>query len=64
MPLNCSQANYDYVILEDAVNLADMLERQGADPRSSPALVVYVKHAHPVSEKTRLDIWSGPILPC
>ena len=29
-----------------------------------PALVVYVKHAHPESEKTRLDTWSGPILPC
>ena len=37
--------------------------RQGTDPRSSPALVVYVKHAHPDSEKTRLDTWSGPILP-
>ena len=45
MPLNCSQANYDYVILEDAVNLADMLERQGADPRSSPALIYNVTMA-------------------
>ena len=36
---------------------------QGTDPRSSPALVVYVKHAHPDSEKTRLDTWSGTIQP-
>ena len=33
--------------------------RQSADPMSSPALIVYVKHAHPVSEKTRLDTWLG-----
>ena len=37
---------------------------QGADPRSSLALVRYVKHAHLDSKKTRLDTWSGPILSC
>ena len=26
---------------------------------SAPVLVVYVKHARPVSERTRLDIWLG-----
>jgi hypothetical protein len=25
--------------------------------------VVYVKHAYPVSKRTRLDTWLGPILP-
>ena len=28
-----------------------------------PSLVVYVKHAHLDSEKTRLDTWSGTIQP-
>ena len=37
--------------------------RQGPDPKSSRALKVHVKHAHSVSENTRLDTWSGPGLP-
>ena len=28
-----------------------------------PVLVVYMKHAHPESEKTRLDTWSGHLPP-
>ena len=35
------------------------LLRQGADQRSSPALIVYVKHARPDSERTRFDTWLG-----
>ena len=30
---------------------------------SASALVVYMKHARPDSEKTRFDTWLGPILP-
>ena len=37
--------------------------RQGSLPGLPPSLVVYVKHAHPDSEKTRLDTWSGTIQP-
>ena len=63
MPLSPFSFNICTTLLVEWIFRVLFCKKETFQRLNLPALVVYVKHAYPVSKRTRLDTWLGPILP-